>query len=311
MAIGAGSLVECARPWVRRPDGDRFASLLAVSAIAWWGLAVMHDVPGQGRSDAADRGAVTAAEAPETVFGAYGGIPYTHASDIRFQNPPGTDLSVHGVNWDGRPFKAPIYYGLRTVRWGSGAFGGMVDFLHSKAISQRKQKVQLSGTRNGERIPASTSTAIEEAFKHLEFSHGHNLLTLNGMARLGRLTPWLRPYLGAGAGVALPHTEIQFTDEAHRTYEYQYAGPAGQVMLGFEICLPRTSIFIEYKFTLAQYVAPLTGNDSRGWGISDLPAQLMRWVRGEKAKHGTASTTLASHQIVGGIGVRIAAPGVQ
>ncbi len=286
---------------------DLFSAVSGVAGLLMWASVVlMADVS----DDRRDRDAATAQDgpadviggAPETQYGGYGGIPFTYPSDLRFLKHGTTDLTVHGVNWDGRPFKSPIYYGLRAIRWGEGTFGGMVDFTHSKAISQRGQVVRFSGTRNGK--PAPEPQTIEKTFKHLEFSHGHNMLTLNGLARLGRITPALQPYAGIGAGVSLPHTEVQFTDEERRTYEYQYTGPAGQVLTGIEIRLSRVSLFVEYKFTLARYTAPLTGIDSRGWGYWDIPAQLLRYLRGEAPADGTVTTTLASHNLIGGVMIR-------
>lgn len=287
---------------------EHLTAVVAASALVLWASAVLLETaPGRG-DDAAHAGREAAAGPGttlgehETQYGGYFGAPYTYPSDVRFEKAGGTDLTVHGVNWDGKPFKSPIYYGLRTIRWGEGRLGGMIDFTHSKAISQRDQTVRFSGMRNGQ--PAPAPQTIEQTFKHLEFSHGHNMLTLNGMARLGRLTPALQPYVGIGAGIALPHTEIQFTDETKRTYEYQYAGPVGQVLAGLEIRLPRISLFVEYKFSLARYSAPLTGIDSRGWGYGDIPSQIARFLSGEKPEFGTATTTLASHQVIGGVTVR-------
>ncbi len=287
-------------------DVDRLGAVSGIVALAFWASVVLLDAPSQSGARATPNGAGPADQVsisgPEAFHGGYIGVPYTHPSDVRFEKAGVTDLTAHDVNWDGKPFKSPIYYGLRTIRWGQDGFGGMVDFTHSKAISQKEQVIRFSGTRNGK--PAPAPTPVERTFKHFEFSHGHNMLTLNGVARLGRITPMLQPYVGIGAGINLPHTEIQFADETKRTYEYQYSGPVGQVLAGLEIRLPRASLFVEYKFTLARYVAPLTGRDSRGWGLGDFPAQLMSYLRGEKPEFGTLSTTLVSHQVIGGVGVR-------
>ena len=293
----------------RRPDADRLGALAGVLALGLWAGVMMSDTANRGeRATGLARTSADGSEiaaAPEWMTGPYFGMPYTHPSDMRFLKEGKTDLTVHDINWDGKPFKSPIYYGVRSVRW-SGPHGAMVDFTHSKTISQPGQTVRFSGTRDGK--PAPGPATIGDTFKHLEFSHGHNTLTLNGLMRLGRLGPSLSPYVGGGFGVALPHTEIQFKDEAKRTYEYQYAGPAGQAVAGIEIRLPRVTLFVEYKFTLARMSAPLTGIDSRGWGYGDVPAQLMRWLRGEKPEQGVATTTLASHQVVGGFGIRSIAP---
>lgn len=67
----------------------------------------------------------------ETLTAAYGGAQFTYPSDVQIQRP-GTDLTIHQVPWEGRPFDHPIYYGVRVARWfPASSFGGMVDFTHS------------------------------------------------------------------------------------------------------------------------------------------------------------------------------------
>ena len=111
--------------------------------------------------------------------------------------------------------------------------------------------------------------------------------------------------VGAGAGVLLPHTEVELTNRDPRTYEYNYAGPAGQALIGLEVRLLRMSVFIEYKFTYAQYEAPLSQMNG-SWMFLDLWRQLKRWINGEEPPGGHVSTQLASHQLVGGLAVRFA-----
>jgi lipid A oxidase len=275
---------------------------LMVAVTAWPVLMSQPD-------DAAATGAggvasVSAPMAPETLFAGYGGVTHTHASDVHFTKPVITDLTAHGVEWIGRPFKSPIYYGLRAMHWpATGRLGGMLDFTHAKAISVREQSVRFSGTRNGK--PADGTAKIDETFRHLEFSHGHNMLTLNGLLSLGKLTPALRPYVGGGFGVSLPHTEVQFRDEAKRTYEYQITGPVGQVLAGIEIRLPRVSIIAEYKLSLAPYWAPLSARDgSKGNAFIDYWGQISSWLRGEAPENGSLRTNLVTHHAIVGIGYR-------
>jgi lipid A oxidase len=297
--------------WVRRKPRElgreEAVSVIGVLALAMWVYAVMLGSPPdaavsqtKGEADAARTGTGT----PEMLVGGYGGVSFTHPSDVHFSKPGVTDLTAHGVNWDARPFKSPIYYGLRTIRWsGSSPFGAMIDFTHAKTISQPGQDVRFSGTRNGQ--PAPVTARIGSTFKHFEFSHGHNMLTLNGLARLFPISPVFQPYVGGGLGVALPHTEVQFADDAKRTYEYQYAGPVGQAVAGLEIRLPRVSLFIEYKFSVAKYDVPLSGrNNAQSFGYSDFFVQLAAWWRGEAPLFGYLKTILASHHLVGGVGVR-------
>ncbi|MGE0765968.1 MAG: hypothetical protein AB7L90_05855 [Hyphomicrobiaceae bacterium] len=258
-------------------------------------------------SNAAGRLAAGDAGTAETLVAAYGGVTHTHAGDVHISKPGVTDLTVHGVEWIGRPFKSPIYYGVRAMHWpATGHFGGMLDFTHAKAISVREQTLRFSGTRNGR--PADATALNDAAFRHLEFSHGHNMLTFNGLLSLGRLTPAMRPYVGGGVGVSLPHTEVQFRDDARRTYEYQIAGPVGQVVAGLEVRLPSVSVLFEYKFSFAPYWAPLSGRDgSRNGAFVDYWNQIGSWLRGETPEYGTLTTKLATHHAIVAIGYRHAA----
>lgn len=298
------------RAFAAAHPADRIGSLLAAAVVAAWAMAVMLDPAGGEPAGISRQDGPPAADLlddPATVVSGYVGVPYTHPSNAHFRQPGTTDLTVHDVNWIGRPFKSPIYYGLRAARWhGNGSpFGSMIDFTHSKAIAEAGQTVRVTGTRNGRTLPETAK--IGEMFKHLEFSHGHNMLTLNGLMRLGPLSSKLSPYVGAGFGANLPHTEVQFTGDPQRTYEYQYTGPTGQALIGLEVRLPRASLFLEYKFTLSLYDAPLTGRDNKAsFGYSDFIVQFVSWWRGETPKYGTVRTWLASHQVIGGAGARIA-----
>lgn len=236
----------------------------------------------------------------EWAFGGYGGLTYTYPSAVHFENPGRTDMTVKDFGWIGRPFKAPIYYGLRTQRWFTGGYTGtMLDFTHAKAISKRDDVATFSGQLNGQPVPEKQR--MGDVFRHLEFSHGHNIVTLNGLARLA--PPWsrFRPYLGLGGGVSLPHTEIGIRSENARTYEYQFAGFAGQALAGLEIQLGRASLFVEYKFTYAPYDVPLS-HEPYGWLlVTDLWRQFSAWWNGEQPPGGRARTTLITHHGIGGV----------
>jgi lipid A oxidase len=287
---------------------DRFGAVFAMAMIAatagvWMAEQSVVDAQTRTGSGSGASPVVTDATQPETMVAGYFGAPFTYASDVRIVNPAeNTDVAVKNVSWDGKPFKSPIYYGVRVARWGAtNRTGVMVDFTHSKTISRPDEDVQLSGIINAAPVPAKAK--IGALFKHLEFSHGHNMLTLNGMLRLASLTPRISPYVGIGGGIALPHTEIQLTDEAKRSYEYQYTGPVAQALAGLELRLGSTSVFFEYKFSFADYTAPLTRLDGHLL-FTDLWRQFQRWRTGVPAPGGTLTTQLASHQIISGIGYR-------
>jgi hypothetical protein len=241
----------------------------------------------------------------EKFFGAYGGAPYTYASDVRIARP-GADLTVHAVDWQGKPFDHPIYYGLRAVGWlPASSFGGMIDFTHSKVYAPLDRKARFSGSKDGAAL--SPEATIGDRFHKLEFTHGHNMLTANVLWRLAWRSAFIAPYAGIGLGVSLPHTEVQLKGEGTRTYEYQYTGPAAQALFGVELRLPHVSYFVEYKLTFASYRAPLHNRDG-DWVFSDLLAQLRRWVAGQEPEGGWATTRLLSHQVISGMGVRTSPP---
>jgi hypothetical protein len=242
----------------------------------------------------------------ETLVGAFTGVPYTYPSQVRIgkEGSP-TFFKIDPVHWYTEPLHNPIYYGVRVARWGARA-GVMVDFIHSKALGRLGEESNFDGTIDGKPLP--TRAPISDVMKKMEFSHGHNMLLFNGLLRLPSLGAHLSPYVGAGAGVLLPHAEVGFANKfGHsRTYEYNYAGPAGQALAGIEIRLARVSLFIEYKFTYGHYGAPLSEVDG-SWLFLDLWRQVKRWIDGAEPPGGHIETEIVSHQVVGGFAARFAA----
>jgi hypothetical protein len=256
----------------------------------------------------ASPGSAIAPPGRELMFAGYGGVPYTYPSDVSIVKPGQHDFTVKDVPWDGKPFVNPIYYGARIVRYGDGRVGTMLDFTHSKTIARLDEDATFTGTLNG--APAPERAKLRDIFRKLEASHGHNMLTLNGLLRLPSFTPWLQPYVGVGGGVTLPHSEVQFAGNEKRTYEYQYAGPVGQALFGIELRTSRVSYFLEYKFTYAPYEMPLTEREG-AWLPLDLWSQFKNWLSGAEPPGGRLTTTLASHQGIFGLGIRsapVAAP---
>lgn len=245
----------------------------------------------------------SAAYAPgrEMTFGAYLGAPYHYPSDFHLKKEGRHDLTIKDVEWFTNPFDNPLYYGARIQRWGDGGrFGSMIDFTHSKAYAPLKTDTKLEGTLDGKPVPAIAK--VGEFFDKLEFSHGHNMLTLNGLMRLssfGRFSP----YVGLGGGISLPHSEIHLRTDPTRTYEYQMTGLNGQVLAGIEFRTATGSVFFEYKFTLADYKSPITHTDGN-WLPMDMARQFSRWWSGTEPPGGWASTRLTSHQVIGGFTVR-------
>lgn len=241
----------------------------------------------------------------ETAIGAYLGAPYHYPSDFKLTRPDGGKLTLKDVEWYTRPFDNPLYYGARVQRWfENGRTGTMIDFLHSKAYSPFEQTPKMEGTLDGQ--PAPDGKKIGDLFKKLEFTHGHNMLTFNGLMRFANFSPRVLPYVGIGAGVSLPHSEMHYEKDPARTYEYQYTGPTAQVLFGLEFRTRTGAVFLEYKFTIADYRAPVTHRDG-SWLPLDLWAQFSRWRSGEAPPGGWGETRLSSHQVIGGFLARFPA----
>lgn len=191
--------------------------------------------------------------APDLQLAAYGGPAHTMRSNLTLTQPNGIDLQFEGIPWKGEPFTAPPYYGLRGIYWlPDSRLGVMGDFTHIKAEAVRDSVVGQSGVRNGALVVPHEP--LSATFKALEFSHGFNLMTLN-LVRRSSWHPgsWVA-YVGAGVGVAFPHVEVQRSaaPRKSRTYEYQIAGPAVQVLGGIEWRFSqRLSLFVEYKLSCA------------------------------------------------------------
>ncbi len=336
--LTARAAAEGRRLWRLKLPADVLASALAmamlvVTVVAPWMLSdtLPDDHAAAGRRE--ERPPL-ADIARETLIAGYVGAPFYYRSKLTLQKPGGTDLRLEGLGWDGDALYFPIDGGVRALRW-HGPFGSMIDFMHNKAVPRlnrgshgRKldrggievlfKKVGLAfllpkpevdvvdaqGTYKGQPVPARMK--LSDVFERVEFTHGHNVLLLTGLARLGALTPSIRPYVGVGAGVAVPHVEVWHPGDKKddRTNEYQYAGPAAQLIAGLELRAGRWSYFLEYKFTYAWIRGALTGDES--WLNSNMPGdlwrQFRRWWSGEPPKLGTFSTNLGAHQVVFGAG---------
>ena len=290
---------------------DLFSRLAAIAALSVFTASVWHtdandsESAERARAEQHENSAtqLTPPEAEWLVAG-YGGAPYTYPSTVSLKKAGQHDFSVNKVDWKGEPFIDPIYYGVRIARWfGEGRTGAMLDFTHSKTKAILDRNAAFSGILNGEKAPQEAE--LGKVFRRLEFSHGHNMLTLNGLLRLADLHPRLSPYVGIGGGINLPHSEIQLRKGGRRTYEYQYTGAAVQALIGLEFRVPRMSYFIEYKFTFADYTVPLSELDGTKIGLfADLYRQFRAWLSGNEPPGGTLKTRLTSHQVIGGLGVR-------
>jgi lipid A oxidase len=204
----------------------------------------------------------------ETTISVSTGGAWTHESDVQLQAPGGTDLVYRDVQWDTEPYKMPPYYGVRVTHWfeNQPKWAIAVDFTHAKMISDLEQQVSVSGQRAGS--PVNGTERLGDTFSALEFSDGHNLLTVNAVRRWhpyrengGATLRNMYFYTGGGAGVAVPHVEVTITGSD--TQEYQVAGPAAQFLGGVSVPLGQRFEFLtEYRLTYADLETNLQGGGS-------------------------------------------------
>lgn len=176
------------------------------------------------------------AAAAETEISVYGGFQSALDSDVTIRDDDVVADRDLDIAWDGRPFEAPPYYGIRVTRWQSAQLGYGLDFTHNKVYPQ-----------DGE-LPADID--------RLEFTDGLNTLTVNGYYRFAPMEREITPYVGAGLGLSIPH--VEFTSGDSRTAEFQITGPAATVIAGASMPInDQWSVFGEYKGTFTSNTGDL------------------------------------------------------
>ena len=179
------------------------------------------------------------AESVEVSF--YGGLQSSPHSRITGKHDTNGTQYSELVGWEGKSFDAPVYYGIRTTFWRSDKLSYGAEFTHTKAYAPNKA-LQSAG------------------FDRLEFTDGHNIITLNINKRwaLGEFNT----YSLVGLGIAIPHVDALPSGGLH-TFEYQYSGPAVRGAVGLSRKLnDKFSIFTEYQFTASDNKVSLRNGGS-------------------------------------------------
>jgi lipid A oxidase len=196
--------------------------------------------------------------AAEFQIGGYGGWSDSFDSDIKINQPGGTNLTLHDVPWESESFEPPPYWGVRGAYWLDSApnWGLMVDYHHAKVIADQGATVSVSGTRDG--LPVGPKDRVGNSFDIMEFTDGLNEIFFGGQYR------WIgarwTPYVGAGVGFAFPHVEFRRGPGLPKTFEYQVTGVAVEALAGLEYSItPRLSAFADYKLSFSTNDADLQG----------------------------------------------------
>jgi lipid A oxidase len=148
----------------------------------------------------------------EVELSIYSGIQASPHNTIK--DPNGTEFTG---GWEGKSFAMPPYYGFRYTNWTNKEWGWNVNFVHAKAYSNDKTR-DVGG------------------YKILEFTDGANPLTVNIMRRFNKTEGGLTPYAGFGAGISIPHVELQRvagSANTKETFGFQYGGPVLAGTVGF------------------------------------------------------------------------------
>jgi lipid A oxidase len=191
--------------------------------------------------------------AAEPQISVFGGANWNLSSDAKLRGA-GVPDETRSLDWDGGSFEMPPFWGVRGTYWlNSGpGWGFAIDYAHTKAIADLNFKT-------------------DPTYSHLEFTDGNNLLLFDMLYRFRpMMNGTLVPYVGAGLGVTIPHTEVTLRGVVgdNKTFEYQCCGFAAQLLAGLEYKLnEKWSLFTEGRFSYSHISAPL---DSGGRFETDL-----------------------------------------
>lgn len=183
---------------------------------------------------------VAAQDFEASIYGGWQTAPHSNVSGQH----PNIGAFDAAVGWAGKSFAAPPYYGVRGTWWRGGDRGVAIELTHAKVYAKDADRTALG-------------------FDRLEFTDGHNIITVNYMQRWpdrwsGRLAAYT-PYAGAGLGIALPHVDAQPNGGA-RTFGYQLTGPSMRLLAGMSRPIgDNLSAFAEYQFTFSMNEAELDG----------------------------------------------------
>lgn len=179
--------------------------------------------------------------AAEVELSFYGGIQSAAGSTVRFSGDSTIPDGSFDLDWDGKSFEAPPYYGFRATYWQPNNIGYGVEFTHNKIYP--------------------TDESLPAGFDRLEMTDGLNALTVNAYRRWPNAFGQMSPYVGGGVGLSIPHVEVTYGSS--ETAGYQVTGSAATWLAGASYPIGDDwSVFGEYKGTYSSNVGDLdTGGE--------------------------------------------------
>ena len=134
---------------------------------------------------------------------------------------------------------------------------------------------------------ASDADLVALGASSFELSDGHNIITANVMKRWPGVfgIEAFTPYVGAGAGIAMPHVDVGVIGASNRTFGFETTGPALRGIAGIKYNLnEKWALFTEYQVT---------------WSDNDITIDADPLVPGQLP--GKISTDLVTHAVNFGI----------
>jgi opacity protein-like surface antigen len=187
------------------------------------------------------------------VVGAYLGGVSTENTSLYIDQPSlGTSVRFRDIQYRGRSFDSPLYYGARVAWFFHRRLGVEAELVHAKMYARMLQPVDASGTVGGERVSGRLQPAL--ALDRFSISHGLNFLFANFVARHDFLRPPNREHgpvtvlarFGAGPTIAHPESGFRGLETGH----YQWGRAGFQFAGGAELQVwRRVHVLVEYKYT--------------------------------------------------------------
>lgn len=204
----------------------------------------------------------------EWVVSGYLGAARTGSASLRIvQGAADTDVTLASVQYRGRSFASPLYYGGR-VTWfprPRSWFGVDAEFIHLKAYAETDRLTEASGRLRG--APMAGAIAVGSVVDRFSISHGLNCLLFNAVARHafgsrgapGRIAVSAR----IGAGPTIPHAESTIDGRTREGYAWGALG--WQAAAGVQVrLLRRVELLGEYKFTRTRETLDIDRGTARG-----------------------------------------------
>jgi opacity protein-like surface antigen len=210
----------------------------------------------------------------EGYFAFFSGTSGTKNSDVHVTQPSSnTDAVFHDVSWEARPYRSPIYYGIKIGGFSKNQphWGAELDATHYKVYARTQESVPVSGTWNGS--PIGGDQVMNNFVQHFAISHGVNTIAFNLLYRWmihpsdsyphGRI----QPYLGGGPAYYILHEENTINN-AHVHEKYKPSEVGWQAVAGVRYGVSRKfSLLLEEKYSSAEAKVDTAGG---GWATTRL-----------------------------------------